>query len=38
MKTLEERVETGAKWLDKHYSGWVARIDLETLNQGANDH
>lgn len=30
--TIKERVKRGAKWLDKHQSGWYNRIDLDELD------
>lgn len=38
MTNLERRVERGAAWLDKHYEGWVGRVDLEMLNQSNQTH
>ena len=28
----DSKVERGAKWLDEHFPGWVARIDLDVLD------
>lgn len=34
MASIEERVESGARWLDEHRPGWWRRIDLDTLDLG----
>lgn len=31
MTTIQERVESGAAWLDEHRPGWVDRINLDRL-------
>lgn len=32
MTTAQQAVANGARWLDTNFPGWVARIDVKTLN------
>lgn len=34
----EHRVQTGVRWLDQHYPGWIGEINLDHLDMGDGRH